>query len=125
MPLSPKLEKAVRTQLAIGTILMLISIVWLFVVLYLLKPDQIIATNQDVREAWVALNGVTSIPYSQWTLNTLGLLIAKASSLILLDVLSVVARYGGITLLFLGGYAVFEAVSDLRKAGRLGKKTRP
>ena len=115
---SPKLPKEIRTQLGIGTLLIIVSIIWFSVILYFVTPDQILPTNENVRSAYDALGDIASIPYSFWTLKTIGLLIEKFIVWIFLDILFVIARYGGLTLLFLGGFAVFEAISNLRKARR-------
>ncbi len=115
---SPKLPKEVRTQLGFGTILVLTSMIWLWVVLYAVSPDQILPTHENVRLAYTAFVDAASIPLNLWTLNTLGALIQRLVVLVFLDILFVVARYGGITLLFLGGFAFFDAISNLRKARR-------
>ena len=113
-----KLPKEVQMQLGLGTVLTIVGAIWVFVILYLLKPDQILPTNEAVREAYDGVSNITSIPYNLWTLRTAGEFIANLVFLVVLDILFVVARYGGLTLLFLGGFAIFEAISNIRKARR-------
>ncbi len=114
----PKLPKEVQKRLGLGAVLTIIGGIWVFAIIFLLKPDQIIPTNEAVREAYDGVSNITSIPYSLWTLRTAGEYIGSLVILLVLDVLFVVARYGGLTLLFLGGFAIFEALSNLRKARR-------
>ncbi len=114
----PKLPKEVRTRLGLGAVLTIIGGIWVFAILFLLKPDQIIPTSEAVREAYDGVSNITSIPFNLWTLRTAGEYFGSLVILLVLDLLFVVARYGGVTLLFLGGFAIFEALSNLRKARR-------
>lgn len=113
-----KLPKAVAMQLGIGAILTIIGAVWFFVVAFLLKGDQILPTNELVRAAYDWVHEIGSIPTNQWTLRTAGELISSVALLLVLDILFVIVRYGGLTLLTLGGFAIFEGLSNLRKARR-------
>ncbi len=114
----PKLPKEIRTQVGVGAFLIVIGFIWFLSLVYLVKPDQILPTGEQVRDAYEGFVEIGSVPASSWTLDTVGLLIGKLFVLVFLDILFVVARYGGITLFFLGGFAVFDAISNLRKAGR-------
>jgi hypothetical protein len=115
------LKKTPRENLTLfgfGAFLILFSIIWILAILYVVAPDQIQPTHEDVRAAYEAFLSSTGSLADKWSLNTVGAVIVKGAALLLLDILFVVARYGGLTLLFLGGYAVFEAVSNPRKAGQ-------
>jgi hypothetical protein len=111
-----KLPKEVRTQLGVGTILTIAGTVWILAIIFVLKPDQIVPTKETVSNAYDGVHAIASIPFDIWTLRTAGELIGDFAVLVLLNILFVVARYGGLTLLFLGGFALFEALSSLRKA---------
>ena len=54
------------------------------------------------------MHALASIPFDLWTLRTIGELIGGFAVLVLLNILFVVAQYGGLTLLFLRGFALFE-----------------
>lgn len=112
------MPKETRKQLGFGAFLIILSMIWLFVILGVLTPDQILPTRDQIQSAREALLDVASIPGNQWSLNTLAALIGRGIALIVLNILFVVARYGGLTLLFLGGVAVFEAISTMRRARR-------
>ncbi len=114
----PRLPKDVRTHLGLGTILTIAGMVWIFVIIFLLKPDQIVPTKEMLDSAHEGVREIASIPFDMWTWRTAGQLIGDSAVLMLLNLLFVVVRYGGLTLLFLGGFAIFEAVSHLRKARR-------
>jgi hypothetical protein len=113
---STKLPRNVRTQLGLGAFLVILGFIWLSVILYVIAPDQILPTRDDVRAAYDAFIDAANAPPGLWSLSVAGSLIAKGSILVVLDILFVVARYGGLTLLFLGGFAVFDAISNLRRA---------
>jgi len=115
---SSKLPKEVRTQLGVGAILTIAGMVWIFVIIFVLKPDQIVPTKETLSGAYEGMRAIAGIPFDLWTLRTAGELAGSSLVLLLLNILFVVARYGGLTLLFLGGFALFEAVSGLRKARR-------
>jgi hypothetical protein len=61
---------------------------------------------------------LASIPFDLWTLRRIGGLIGGFAFFCFLNILFVVVRYGGPTSLLLGGFALFEGVSGLRKARR-------
>jgi len=115
---SAKLPKEVRTQVGVGAILTVVGMVWMFVVVFILKPDQIVPTSDGLSDAYDGMRALASIPFDHWTLRTIGELAGSFVVLLLLNLLFVVVRYGGLTLLFLGGFALFEAISGLRKARR-------
>jgi hypothetical protein len=108
-----QLPKQTRTQLAFGLFLIVLGLVWFTVILYLLAPDQVQPTRDDVRAAYEAFMNAAS-GSNLWSFNAVGTIVMKGIVLALLDILFVVARYGGLTFLTLGGFAVFEAISDLR-----------
>jgi hypothetical protein len=45
MTRSLKLPKDVRAKLGLGAILTIVGVVWMFVVVFILKPDQIVPTK--------------------------------------------------------------------------------
>lgn len=114
----PKLPKETRAQLGFGVFLIILSIIWLSLILVVMTPDHILPTREHIRTAYEAFMDAASVSANQWSLNTIGALIGRGFSLVVLDILFIVARYGGLTLLFLGGVAVFEAISTLRSARR-------
>ncbi len=113
-----KLPKEVRTQLGLGTILTIVGMVWIFAIVFVLRPDQILPTKETLNEAHEGVRAIASIPFDTWTLRTAGELIGSSAVLVLLNILFVIARYGGLTLIFLGAFAIFEAVSSLGRARR-------
>lgn len=113
-----KVPRETRTLFGVGAFLILLSVIWILAILYVVAPDQIQPTREDVRAAYEAFLNSTGSLTNEWSLNTVGAVIVKGALLLLLDILFVVARYGGLTLLFLGVYAVFEAVSNPRRAGQ-------
>ncbi len=115
---STKLPKDVRTQLGVGAILTIAGMVWIFVILFILKPDQIVPTKDALGDAYDGMRALAGIPFDHWTLRTAGELAGSFVVLLLMNILFVVVRYGGLTLLFLGGFALFEAISEVRKARR-------
>ena len=115
---SAKLPKEVRTQLGIGAILTIIGMVWMFLIVFILKPDQIVPTKDALSDAYDGMRAIAGIPFDHWTLRTIGELGGSFVVLLLMNILFVGVRYGGLTLLFLGGFALFEAISGLRKARR-------
>ena len=115
---SAKLPKEVRTQLGIGAILTIIGMVWMFLIVFILKPDQIVPTKDALSDAYDGMRAIAGIPFDLWTLRTIGEMAGSFVVLLFLNVLFVVVRYGGLTLLFLGGFALFEAISGLTKARR-------
>ena len=115
---SPKLPKEIRTQLGVGAVLAIAGMVWMFVIFFVLKPDQIIPTNDYLSDAYDGMRSITGIPFDQWGLRTIGELVGSFLFLFLMNILYVVARIGWLTLLSLGGFALFEAILQLRKAQR-------
>jgi len=113
-----KLSKEVRAQLGLGVVIIVVSMVWFLSILYFVDPDQIVPTKETVQTAYDTLLETASIPFGQWTFTTAGEVIARALVLIFLDVLFVAARYGGLTLFFLGGYIVMDALSNPRNVRR-------
>ncbi len=111
-----KLPRETRAQLGFGALLIILGIIWLSAILYVLAPDQIQPTHEDVRAAFEAFLSASALPVNEWSLTTAGAVIVKGAVLLVLDLLFVVVRYGGLTLLFLGAFAVFEAISNLRRA---------
>ena len=105
-----KLPKEVRTQIGVGTVLTLVGIVWMFLILFILRADQILPTRDTVSEAYEGMRTIATIPFDVWTLRTAGELAGSFLVVLLLNILFVVARYGGLTLLFLGAFAIFDAV---------------
>ena len=113
-----KLPREVRTHLGLGTILTIVGMVWIFAILFVLGPDQILPTKETLNEAQDGVRAIASIPFDIWTLRTAGEMIGSFVVLVLLNILFVVARYGGLTLVFLGAFAIFEAISSLGRARR-------
>ena len=113
-----RLPKDVRTQLRLGTILTFVGMAWIFAILFLLRPDQIIPTREMLNDAHDGVRALAGIPFDLWTFKTAANLLWNSAVLMIVNVLFVVARYGGLTLTFLGGFAIFEAISSLRKAQR-------
>lgn len=106
----------VRRQLGRGTILMLIGVIWFCVILYGIRPDQILPTNENVHTALDALKAHLSIPFKQWDIDTVRVVVTKSIVLFVTDVLFVITRYGGLTLFFLGGFTIFDAISKAPRA---------
>ncbi len=115
---SLKLPKEVRTQLGVGAILSIAGMVWMFIIYFALKSDQIIPTKDYLSDTYDWVRSIAVIPFDQWGLRTIGELVGSSLFLFLMNVLYVVARIGWLTLLSLGGFALFEAISQLRKARR-------
>jgi hypothetical protein len=113
-----KLPRETQVQLGVGAVLMILSVIWLSVVFYVMTPDRIQPTGEDVRTAYGAFLDAADVPASQWTLSIVSDLFLKGAILIIVDLAFVIARYGGLTLLFLGAFAIFEALSNTRKARR-------
>jgi hypothetical protein len=113
-----KLPREARIELGFGAFLLILSTIWLSLVLYVLAPDQIQPTSNDVQGAYDTFMSAAGSLANEWSLNAAGAAVLKGLALLAVDILFVVARYGGLTLLFLGGFAVFEALSKLRRAGR-------
>ncbi len=118
MTVSPRLPTEVRTKFGVGAALIVAGLLWIFVILFLVTPDQIVPTKEDVRIAYEGFLETANAPLSLWTLNTGILVLAQASVLIFLDVLFVFTRYGGVPLLFLGGYLIMDGISSLRGVRR-------
>lgn len=118
MNYSPKPLTEVRRQLGTGTILTLVGVIWFCVILYGIRPDQILPTNANVHTALDALKAQLSIPFDQWSFDNERLVIGKSISLFVTDVLFVITRYGGLTMLFLGGFTIFDAISKAPRDGR-------
>lgn len=97
---------------------MLMGIIWFSVILYGIRPDQIVPTNENVNAALDALTSQLSIPFKQWDIDTVRLVVSKSIVLFVTDILFVITRYGGLTLFFLGGFTIFDAVSKAPRAGR-------
>ncbi len=108
----------VRKQLATGTVLMLVGIIWFCVILYGIRPDQILPTNADVHTALDALKAQLAIPFKQWDADNVRLVVTKSIVLFVNDILFVITRYGGLTLFFIGGFAIFDAISKAPRASR-------
>ncbi len=113
-----KLPKEVRTQLGIGAILTIAGMVWIVAIVFILKPDQIVPTREALSEGYDGMRAIADIPSDIWTLRTSGELVGSFLVLLLMNMLFVVVRYGGLTLLFLGAFAIFDALSSPRKARR-------
>jgi hypothetical protein len=113
-----KLPKEARIELGFGVVLIILSTIWLSVILYVLAPNQIQPTSDDVQAAYDAFTTAAGNLANERSLNTAGAAILRGLALLAVDILFVVARYGGLTLLFLGGFAIFEALSKPRRAGR-------
>ena len=113
-----RLPKDVRTQLGVGTILTFAGMVWIFVILFFLRPDQIFPTRDMLNDAHDGVRAIAAIPFDLWTFRTAADLLWNSAVLMIVNVLFVAARYGGLTLVFLGGFAVFDAISSLRRAQR-------
>ena len=92
--------------------------VWMFAIIFILKADQIVPTQDALSDAYDGMRAIADIPFDQWGLRTIGELAGSFVVLLLMNILFVVVRYGGLTLLFLGGFALFEAISGPRKARR-------
>lgn len=118
MPAWSRLPKDVRVQLRLGTIFIFIGMAWIFAILFILKPDQILPTGAMVNGAHDEVRAIAGIPFENWTWKTAAELVWSSAVLIFLDILFVVVRYGGLTLSFLGAFAVFEALSRLKNAQR-------
>ena len=108
----------VRRQLGTGTILMLVGVIWFCVILYGIRPDQILPTNENVHAALDALKSQWGISFKQWDINAVRLLVSKSIVLFVTDILFVITRYGGLTLFFLGGFTIFDAISKAPRASR-------
>ena len=114
---SPKTLTEVRRQLGTGTILMLLGAFWFCVILFGMRPDHILPTNENVHSALDALK-VQLIPFQQWSFDTARTIVAKSIVLFVTDVLFVITRYGGLTLFFIGGFTIFHAISTAPRARR-------
>ena len=99
-------------------ILTIIGMVWMFAIVFILKPDQIVPTRDALSDAYDGMRAIAGIPFDQWGLRTILELAGSFVVLLLMNILYVVVRYGGLSLLFLGGFVLFEAISGLRKARR-------
>jgi hypothetical protein len=108
----------VRRQLGTGTILMLLGVIWFCVILYGMRPDQILPTNENVHTAVDALKAQLSIPFKQWDMDATRLVVTKFIVLLVTDIIFVITRYGGLTLFFLGGFTIFDAISKAPRASR-------
>ena len=64
---SAKLPKEVRTQLGIGAILTIIGMVWMFLIVFILKPDQIVPTKDALSDAYDGMRAIAGIPFDLWT----------------------------------------------------------
>lgn len=95
---------------------MIVGVIWFCVILYGLRPDQILPTNENVQTALDALKAQLSISFGQWDIETVRLAVTKFIVLFVTDVLFVVTRYGGLTLFFLGGFTIFDAISKAPRA---------
>jgi ABC-type transport system involved in cytochrome c biogenesis permease subunit len=113
-----KLPREARIELGFGAFLIILSTIWLSVILYVLSPNQIQPTSDDLQAAYDAFTAAAGNLANEQSLNTAGAAILSGLALLAVNILFVVARYGGLTLLFLGGFAVFEALSKPRRAGR-------
>ena len=115
---SPKTLTEVRRQLGTGTVLMLVGVIWCCVILYGLRPEQIAPTNENVHTALEAFKSQLSMPFKQWSFDDMRLVVTKSIVLFVTDLLFVISRYGGLTLLFFGAFAIFDAISKAPRAGR-------
>ena len=68
---SAKLPKEVRTQLGVGAILTIVGMVWMFVIFFVLKPDQIVPTKDDLSDAYDGMRAIAGIPFDHWDLRTI------------------------------------------------------
>ena len=114
----PKLPRQVLTQLGIGAILIIGGVVWMFVIFFVLRPDQILPTKEALSDGYDGMRALANIPLDQWTLRTAGELAGSFLVLLMMNVLFIVVRIGWLTSLFLGSFTLFEAFSGLRKARR-------
>jgi hypothetical protein len=115
---SPKLPREIRTQLGVGTVLAIAGVVWMFIIFFVLKPEQIVPTKDYLSDIYDGMRSIAGTPSDKWGLTTAAELVGSFLYLFLMNVLYVVARIGWLTLLSLGGFALFEAISRLRKARR-------
>jgi hypothetical protein len=115
---SPKTLAEVRRQLGFGTIVMLLGVIWFFVILYGLQPDQILPTNEDVQAALGDFKTQLMTLSGQWNFDNVVSIFSKFAVLFVTDILFVIIRYGGLTLFFLGGFMIFEAVSKAPRESR-------
>jgi hypothetical protein len=113
-----KLPRESRIELGFGALLIILSTIWLSVILYVLAPDQIQPRGEDVQAAYEAFTAAAGNLANERSFSAAGAAILSGLALLAVDILFVVARYGGLTLLFLGGFAVFEALSKPRRAGQ-------
>jgi hypothetical protein len=91
--------------------------VWMFLIVFILKPDQILQRTAKATPM-TGMRAIASIPFDLWILRTIRELAGGFVVLPLLNSPFVIARYGWLTLLSLGGVAVFETNSSHRKARR-------
>ena len=84
---SAKLPKEVRTQLGVGAILTIVGMVWMFVIVFILKPDQIVPTKDALSDAYDGMRALASIPFDHWTLRTIGELAGQFVVLLLMNIL--------------------------------------
>ena len=103
MSASPKLPTGIRVQLGVGTVLTIVGMVWMIVVFFVLKPDQIAPTKDALSDGYDAMRALAGIPFDQWTLRTAGELAGSFVVLLLMNVVFVVIRIGWLTSLCLGG----------------------
>ncbi len=113
-----KLPKQVLAQLGIGAILTIVGLVWMFVIFFILKPDLIPPTKEALSDGYDGMRAIATIPWDQWSLRTAGELAGSFIVLLLMNVVFVVIRIGWVTSLFFGTFALFQAISGLKKARR-------
>jgi hypothetical protein len=97
---------------------MLVGFIWFSVILYGMRPDHILPTNENVRTALDTLKAQLSIPFKQWDIDTVRLVVSKSTVLFVTDILFVITRYGRLTLFFVGGFTIFDAISKAPRASR-------
>ncbi len=114
----PKLPKQVLTQFGVGAILTIVGVVWMFVIFFIVKPDQIMPTKEALSDGYDGMRALASTLSDRWTLGTAAELAGSFIVLLLMNILFVFVRIGWLTSLFLGSFALFEAISGLRKARR-------
>ena len=95
---------------------MLAGVIWFSVILYGIRPDQILPTNENVHTALDALKAQLGLPFKQWDIDAVRLVVTKSIVLFAANVLFIITRYGGLTLFFLGGITIFDAISKAPRA---------
>ena len=115
---TPRSLVEVRKQLGAGALLIAAGVVWFALVLYGGRSDLITPTNEDVQAAYAALSTVANNAHGSWSIETVATLAYKFIVLLAVDILFVVVRYGGLTLCFLGAFAIFDAISNAPRARR-------